>query len=168
VRTDIPQNDLSQWTSERGALALGLLIERATAVAPTDRPGSEEFAAQLDAWLAGGARRDDDAAAEIREGHLAELGRDLSRTLEPGAFADIENRFREVVTDARRIRQERQREVRREALREAESGRQEYIKTHGVVGDVRLHDSAWIGSLSAGNDVALAVTTSPSRSEKQN
>lgn len=161
VRTDIPQNDLSQWASERGALALGLLIERATAVSPADRPASGEFAAQLDAWLAGGARRDDDAAAEIREAHLRELGRDLSSTLEPGAFADIETRFREVVTDARRESEERQREARREAMREAENSRIEYVQTYGVVGVLRLHDSAWIGSLGAGDDLVLAVTTKP-------
>src|SRR5947209_1774084 len=157
VRTDIPQNDLGQWTSARGALARGLVIEQATAVSPSDRPTMGEFEALLSDWLAGGARRDDDAAAAIRERHLRLLGRDLAETLEPSVFSEIDTQWRAVVSEARRASEEKQRRARREAMHEAELSRRDYIEQTGVVGVLGLHDSAWVGSLRAGDDLAAAV-----------
>jgi hypothetical protein len=161
IRVDVPDHDLGRWTDGSGALALGLILERATSQQPEERPNMAEFAVQLEEWAQGGATRDDIAAGEIRRRHVDRLGDSLAETLDSAAFPEVEAQWQQVVADARKRNEERHRALRVEAMQEGEERRKEFLGDYGVRAALDLHDSPWVGSVRDGREFAEAVLAQP-------
>jgi hypothetical protein len=161
IRVDAAAYDLSQWVSGDGVLALGLILEQATSIRPDDRFTLAEFAEQLERWAQGGAVQDDAAEKVIQSRYVDALGARLAGSLDPGAIADVEKQFKDVLRQAQLESAEKQREARRAAYQASEDERLAYLRRGGAKASLSLSDTVWMGSLRDCEDFAYAILEQP-------